>query len=85
MVRVPTTPYEAAAAELAADLGRDPGLPPLVRAALDRDLRILDAALGDARNLLRSAPDDPVARDLMESVSRKKLGLLRRLHAYSTT
>jgi hypothetical protein len=83
--REPVTIYDDAAADLAADLTRDPGLAPAVRASLDRDLRILDTALAEARQLLQAAPDDPLARAAVESVSRRKLAFLRRLSVYSTS
>lgn len=75
---------EAAASELEVERLKDPGLPPDVRAALGRDLGIINNAIRDAREQLRLTPADPVAQALAESAVRKKLGLLRRAGDYTT-
>jgi anti-sigma factor RsiW len=83
-VAVTPTAAEVAALELEAARLGDASLPPLVRAALGRDLRIIDDAIRDARAQLLATPADPVAQALAESAVRKKLWLLRRVGDYTT-
>lgn len=75
---------EAAAGELEAARLGDANLPPPVREALGRDLRIIDDAIREARAQLVATPSDPVAQALAESAVRKKLRLLRRMGDYTT-
>ncbi|HEX9165215.1 MAG TPA: zf-HC2 domain-containing protein [Gemmatimonadales bacterium] len=79
-----TTSAEAAALELEAARLGDASLPPLVREALGRDLRIIEDAIREAKAQLLATPADPVAQALAESAVRKKLRLLRRVGDYTT-
>ena len=79
-----TTSAETAALELEAARLGDASLPPVVREALGRDLRIIEDAIRDAKAQALATPADPVAQALAESAVRKKLRLLRRVGDYTT-
>lgn len=79
-----TVSAEVAVLELEAARLGDANLPPPVREALGRDLRIIDDAIREARAQLLATPSDPVAQALAGSAVRKKLQLLRRMGDYTT-
>lgn len=54
-------------------------LEPRTAAALDRNLRILDAAIGEAREAVAARPDDPDAVEILAGRYRDKVEALRRL------
>ena len=75
--------YRAAASELETLLAaqRDSLTPETIRLVED-NLRVIDAALGEARAALREDPANPALTDLVRSAYEKKIDLLR--HATET-
>jgi predicted anti-sigma-YlaC factor YlaD len=77
--------YQRAAAELMAALGaRRASLSPETSAAIDENLRVIDAALAEIRTALRSDPSSPRLGRLLASTHEKKIETLRRVLKLTT-
>jgi len=77
--------YVRASAEMLDAVRRDPRLTPATRAALDRSLAVIDAALAEAREALARDPASAELREVVLGAHRQKLDLLRRATAFAVS
>jgi anti-sigma factor RsiW len=74
--------YDAASTTLAEALARDAGtLPPATRAVVERNLAIVDAAIREAENALRTDPGNAALEQMLVVRYEQRLALLRRAGA----
>jgi anti-sigma factor RsiW len=77
--------YDSAIAELEQALAqRRASLDTSTVRVVEQNLAAIDRAIAEARRALAADPTDPYLHDHLASTMRRKMGLLRRLTAYST-
>jgi anti-sigma-K factor RskA len=78
--------YDRASATLLAALQEQKAsLPPETIAALEKNMEVIDQALGEVRQALSRDPDNPRLTSLLSSTHRKKVDILQRMVKLTTT
>jgi predicted anti-sigma-YlaC factor YlaD len=75
----------ASAALLAALQGQKASLPPETMAALEKNMEVIDRALGEVREAMRRDPDNPKLTRMLAVTHRKKVDILQRVVKLTTT